>query len=654
MAILSGHNLSQIFGGFTVFTGVSFRIPHEGKIGLVGPNGIGKTSLLLILAGLAEATTGTLQRAHQLRLGYLRQEAMQAFHDATHTVIEEMHTVFEALQAIEARLRLLEAQLTDHPDALEEYGSLLEEFERRGGYDFEVRIKQTLGGLGIEESHYHTPLLNLSGGQKTRVLLARLLLERPDLLILDEPTNHLDVNAIQWLETTLKTWQGSLLIVSHDRYFLDRVATTIWEMSRTGIESYRGNYSAYVKQRDERAEYHQKRYEQEIERLNAELDYIKRNIARASTNGGAVGRLRRLSRDLAAIAQLGLMEYLNTPNWSETGVGAVRPFTVMEAENAIKTIPAPMRHQPKLQLKLNLNRRSSEIVFKTRDLEVGFPDRPLFTSEDLHLERGEFAALIGGNGTGKTTLLKILMDELAPLAGMIYPGAHLKIGYFAQAHDQLDLNQRVIDEFMRHKPSTLSEARHYLAQYLFRGDDVFKTVGSLSGGERAKLALAILAREGANFLLLDEPTNHLDIAAQEVLQQVLEQFDGTVVMVSHDRYLIDQLATQIWHVDQQHLQVFMGTYSAYLAQGQAPRTDKRAFNVPRPSRPRPPAEIAKLEAQIHSVESSLRELGQLIERAKKSADLALLGQQYAENEARLADLMAQWAELSAEAEQIES
>ncbi|KXK24883.1 MAG: putative ABC transporter ATP-binding protein [Chloroflexi bacterium OLB15] len=303
-----------------MFVNASGSIEPGARVGLVGPNGIGKTTLLLLLTGLEKPYTGTINRAEGLRIGYLRQEAVQAFHDSTHSIWEEMLRPFAGVQAMEDQLRALELAMSSENDSarldaiLTEYGALQERFEAIGGYDFEIRIKSTLEGLGFSADAYDTPLNILSGGQKTRALLARLLLERPDLLILDEPTNHLDMRAVEWLEHTLRNWQGSLLIVSHDRYFLDVVADTIWEMSRAGIEIYRGNYSAYLYQRQERWDRAEKVYEQEMERLFKELDYIKKNIDRDATNPQAVGRLRRLSRELVAIQQMGLLAYTNTKN----------------------------------------------------------------------------------------------------------------------------------------------------------------------------------------------------------------------------------------------------------------------------------------------------------------------------------------------------
>lgn len=566
MSILSAHHLGLSFGATTIFSGIDVSIQPKSKIGLVGPNGIGKTSLLFILNGLTPPTTGHVHTVSGLRIGYLHQEAMQAFAGHHNTVYSEMLTVFAGLRAMEVRLRDLEEHMAENysEELLEKYGRLQAEFEHAAGYEYELRIEQTLHGLGFDDSLYDTSLAHLSGGQKTRALLARLLLEQPDLLILDEPTNHLDVEAIEWLEGRLRSWDGGLLIVSHDRYFLDRVVSTIWEMSRVGIEVYRGNYSAYAQQRQTRIEYAEKMYDQEMERLSKELDYIKRNIVRASTNGMAVGRLRRLSRDLVAIQEVGLVNFLASSQWSELGIGGVRPFTVMEAEQAIKSIHRPTPRLPKFNLRFTPTGRSGEIVLRTNDLLVGYPERPLFTSDDIVLLRRECAAIIGGNGTGKTTLLRTLMGQVAPLEGHIEFGASLKIGYFAQAHQNLNPENTVLDELIQHRYMRTSEARNHLAKFLFRNEDVFKKVGMLSGGERAKLAMAILALDGANLLLLDEPTNHLDIAAQESLQEVLESFDGTILLVTHDRYLVNRLATQIWSVEDGHLSVFKGDYQAYI------------------------------------------------------------------------------------------
>lgn len=565
MTLLTIDNVSQAFDGYDVFRGASATLSRGTRVGLVGPNGAGKTSLLRIIAGMAEPSEGRVRLLHGVRVGYLHQEAMQAFDDERRSLLDAMLQVFAPLQAMEMRLRDLEHILADDPKALEEYGDLLDRYEVAGGYDFTNRIERTLSGLGFDESDYDLPLAILSGGQKTRALLARLLLEEPDLLILDEPTNHLDVDAIRWLETMLRQWKSTLLIVSHDRYFLDVVVDAIWEITSKGIETYRGNYSAYLKQREERRELAAKLFAQEKLRLEQELDYIKRNIARASTTDMAVGRLRRLSRELAAIQEIGLLAYTQRKSWMELGIGNAGSLKVIEAERSIKALEDPVTRQPRLNLALRSPQPSSSIVLRTESLRIGYPDRPLFSTANIVMVAGECAALIGGNGVGKTTFLRTLRGEISPLAGRLRAGQNVRMGYFAQAHHTLVGTNSVLDELLRHKPMRTSEARNLLARYLFREDDVFKPVSALSGGERAKLALAILALEGANLLVLDEPTNHLDIPAQEALQEVLETFEGTILMVTHDRYLIDRLATQIWSVEDGYLRVFQGTYREYLS-----------------------------------------------------------------------------------------
>jgi ATP-binding cassette, subfamily F, member 3 len=469
--------------------------------------------------------------------------------------------------AMETRMRELELVLATDPEAMDAYGDLMEKFEAAGGYDYPVRIDQTLSGLGFSKEDYNTPLTLLSGGQKTRALLARLLLEMPDLLILDEPTNHLDQEAVTWLETMLRHWEGTLLIVSHDRYFLDVVVDVIWEMTPKGIDNYKGNYSAYLRQREERREYQAKLFEQEKSRLDQEMEYIRKNIARPSTNDIAVGKLRRLSRDIAAIQEMGVVAYAQKKNWSELGIGNAGHLKVAEAEKALKSMKPPVFRQPRLNLTMRTPTSSGTEVLRTEGLSIGYSDAPkaLFKAENIVLMAGQCAALIGGNGAGKTTFLRTLRGEIQPLTGTMKTGHKVHIGYFAQAHHTLIGENTVLEELMRHKPMSVGDARQTLARYMFRDEDVFKPISALSGGERAKLALGILALEGANLLVLDEPTNHLDIPAQEALQEVLETFEGTILMVTHDRYLVDRLATEIWSVEDGQLSVFSGTYKEFLA-----------------------------------------------------------------------------------------
>lgn len=687
MSILSLSNVGHSFGDFDVFQGITVSIAQGGKVGLVGPNGIGKTTLLRILAGLDSPTAGQIHVAQGTRIGYLRQEAMEAFRGRENTVYAEMLTVFGDIKAQEARLRELEMRMANQDDApasnagddvsgagvsgdsdalLAEYSAAQQAFELAGGYEYETRISQVLEGLGFGKDDWSTPLSHLSGGQKTRSLLARLLLEQPDLLIMDEPTNHLDVAAIEWLEGVLRTWEGALLIVSHDRYFLDKVVDRIWEMSRGGIETYRGNYSAYLLQRQERWERREAEFNSIREKFLKELDYVKRNIARDSTSNMAKGRLRRLIREVKVV-QAGGLQTLLDKQWaqvvSEVDISDSR-WSVMDVEQAIKGLASPVERPPSLALKLKTTMRSGNLILRSGELTIGYPDAPLFTAGPLQLERQECAALIGPNGTGKTTFLRTLMGELAPLEGELRFGASLKIGYFAQAHERMNPEHTVMDELLSHKHMLMGEARSYLAQYLFRGEDVYKPVKLLSGGERGRLALAILALEGANFLLLDEPTNHLDIPAQEILQQVLERFDGTILMVSHDRYLIDRLATQIWELRDGKLETFEGSYSEFAAtRSSAAEAERRAASAARAAtrrsgtvdrrskneaRKRERA-IAELEQKIHALETESERLAQLLQDAGQAQDLEKmqrLGTDYQRVQNQLEQLLESWAELA--------
>ncbi len=659
MSLLTANDLSLSFGAFDVFRGISVHIANDGKIGLIGPNGIGKTSLLLILAGLSQPTSGRVFLARGRRIGYLRQEAAEAFAARENTVYAEMLTVFAPLQAQQTRLRAMEAEMAaGHcaDELLEQYGNLQEAFTHAGGFDYDVRIQKTLQGLGLDRKSWEMPLCHLSGGQQTRALLARLLLEKPDLLMLDEPSNHLDAEAIEWLEHTLGEWDGAVLVASHDRYFLDHVVNTVWEMGRTGINIYSGNYSAYLLQRDARWEYYQRVFEEEKTRLLKEVDFIQRNWVRASTHARALGTLRKVSRQIAAIEAYGIMVLRNGQKWSELGLRADRPLDVIEAVHKVNALEMPGR-PPQIRPRLTPIHNSGNIILRVKQARIGYPGHPLFTMDDVELRRGECAALMGPNGSGKTTFLKTLLGQLEPLEGEVPLGASLKIGYFAQAHDTLNTDNTVLDELLRHKEMQVGLARSHLAQYLFRGEDVFKPVSALSGGERGRLALAILALEGANLLLLDEPTNHLDIPAQEALQEVLESFAGTVLLVSHDRYLIDRLATQIWELGNGRLSVFKGTHREFVLQRTTPTTQARRIILPpkplardnsKETRKRQQA-LSLLETRIETQEAALRRLSHEVQMAgeKQAFDqLRQLSWKYAQAQVDLEKLTTEWESLA--------
>jgi ATP-binding cassette subfamily F protein 3 len=666
MSVLTAHGLGQSFGDFDLYSGVSCRVANDGKIGLVGPNGIGKTTLLLALAGLERPSAGQVHLARGARVGYLPQEAMSAFTEQGHTVYEEMLAVFAPLRAQEAALRAMESDMAAgglDADALARYGAAQAAFEAAGGYDYQTRVHKVLTGLGFPTAQHGLPLAQLSGGQKTRVLLARLLLEAPDLLILDEPTNHLDTGAVEWLEGALVAWPGAVLVVSHDRYFLDRVVDHVWELTRSGLKAYRGNYSAYVIQRGERRDLEGDLFAAETRRLGKELEYVRRNIAGQNTDM-ARGRLQRLSRDIVALEARGVLG-VQGRRWSELGVGRVSTMGVDEAAGRLKALRGPAGPPAALDLRLTAARRGGDVALRTTDLAVGYPGLPpLLTAGDLELVRGERVAILGPNGSGKTTLLRTLLGELAPQAGTVRLGGGTQTGYFAQAHDTLPTVGTVLGTLLATREMQAGAARAYLARYLFPGDDADKPMAALSGGERSRLALALLALQGANLLLLDEPTNHLDIPAQEVLQGVLVDFDGTVVLVSHDRYLVDRLATRIWSIEAGALAVVEGDYEAYLGRRDAAREARRAQQQSRSadrhaqrvgeraaerSARRHAAAVAAVEAEIEGLERQLSELEARLQLAGETGDYQAVGHLDAEHRAlraRVDEAWARWAALA--------
>jgi len=658
MSVLSAHNLGLSFGAFDLFRGISVTVANDSKIGLIGPNGVGKTSLMMILAGLNQPTTGNIHIARGRRLGYLRQEASEAFARDENTVYGEMLTVFAGLQKQQTHLHKLEADMAGGcytEELLATYGELQAAFEQAGGYDYDLRIQQTLQGLGLGKPTWDMPLEHLSGGQKTRLLLARLLLEKPALLMLDEPTNHLDAEAIEWLEHTLKDWEGAVLVASHDRYFLDNAVNTIWEMSHSGIEVYSGNYSNYLLQRDSRWEYAQRVFEEEKERLQKEVDFVQRNWVRASTHGRALGTLRKVTRELAAVDAYGIMVLRSGRNWHELDIRADKPLDVIDAIRKVNALEMPGR-PPQIRPRLVPSKDSSNIILRAENALIGYPGHKLFQAQHLELRRGECAALIGPNGSGKTTFLKTMLGQVEPLKGEVRLGASLEIGYFAQAQNDLHPESSVLDELLNAKEMDPGQARSYLAQYLFRGDDVFKPVSALSGGERSRLALAILALDGANFLLLDEPTNHLDLPAREILQQVLQDFRGTILLVSHDRYLIDQLASQIWELRDEKLNVFDGTYREFVLQRAVSKSQPVHMLLParpmardnsRDTRRRQQA-LTLLEERIRTQEQAVQRISQELHHAGSSRSYESLNElswKYAQAQAELEKLTHEWERL---------
>ncbi|MEO1166026.1 MAG: ABC-F family ATP-binding cassette domain-containing protein, partial [Chloroflexota bacterium] len=529
MSVLRASKISKFYAADEVFSDVTVEIPNDARIALVGPNGAGKTTMIKLFIGEELPTDGEIHIAKDAKLAFLPQRPELA---GGHTLWDEAISAFDHLKAMETELGELAMQMTESDDAVERYGKLQEKFEQLGGYDYESRTRMVLSGVGFDKDDYDMSLTMLSGGQKTRAMLARLLLENPDLLILDEPTNHLDIYAVEWLEGFLRDYDGAVLAISHDRRFIDNFAQEVWELEFKHLEAYRGNYTHYMQQRDERRERWQKEYEKQQEFIAKEMDYIRKHMGSRWT-AQAKGRLKKLQ-------------------------------TMQKRGKIIETGP---KDRKTMNLQIEAEARSGDQVVKTHNLVVGYDaNEPLFEIDDLILLRGETAAIIGPNGAGKSTLLKTLIGELDPLSGDSSLGAQVHIGYFAQAHEGLNPNKSVLDVIMEAGGFGIAEARNFLGAYLFSGEDVFRPVSSLSGGERGRVALAQLALSGANLLLLDEPTNHLDIDSQEILQAVVEGFSGTVLLVSHDRALIDALATQIWAIRpvENTVEIHKGSYADYL------------------------------------------------------------------------------------------
>jgi len=617
MSILTASDLAKSYGPQDVFGGVSFEVPHGAKIALIGPNGSGKTTLLRLVMGFEEPSGGAIHRAKGLRLGYLPQQAnagdpMSSVYppdvppsassaytrSSTSTLWQAMLEVFADLQAQAAELRRLEAEMAHaatREEALQRYGPELEAFELAGGYMYEQRIEQVLYGLDFVEQDLRRPVAQLSGGQKTRAMLARLLLEEPDLLLLDEPTAHLDLAGIEWLEDYLRAWKGAMVLVAHDRAFLDAVVEQVWELERGGLGWYRGNYSAYIAQRAERLALQQASYERQQQVIARTEEFIRRNIAGQRTRE-AKGRQKRLAR--------------------------------------LERIQRPPEDRP-IGFALGDVARSGDLVLGLYDLAVGYdPPTPLFVARELELRRGQRVALVGPNGSGKTTLVRTILDHMPPLGGRVRIGASVYLGYLAQGHVDLIPEKTILETILDAGELTPREARTMLGRYRFPGDDVFKRVGDLSGGEQARVALAILALQGANVLILDEPTNHLDISSQEVLQEVLAGFDGTLLIVTHDRYLIRKLASLVWAIADGQLWEFRE------GAGSSPYDEYHAWEVERRQQKEGAREVHLKTERERTWEASRAAEREAVRQAHRQAELE---QTIHELEVRRAQLEAQLA-----------
>ena len=526
MIIAQGHDLEKQFGANTLFKNVNFSIDANARIGLIGPNGVGKTTLLKIMTGEEEATHGDFTINKNIDVGYIAQENGL---NESKTIWEEMLSVFTSLINMSKKITSLQQDIAANPkrsDLLKQYDQLQFNFEQQGGYTYQADIKSILNGFNFPEATWSKKIASLSGGEKTRLSFVKLLLRKPALLLLDEPTNYLDLDTLDWLESYLKNYSGAILVVSHDQYFLDNLATQIFELQFGKLTVFKGNYSAYVAERQLRDRQQEEAYEKQQEQIKKDEEFIQKNIVRAKTTKRAQSRRKQLEK----------MERITPP-----------------------------KHKSKVRINFQSERPSGKEVLILRDLTIGYPTKTMVHDISLQINKGDRVAVIGQNGIGKSTLLKTVMKELKPKKGSIKYGASLDIGYYDQELQGLDPTKTVIDTVWdRHKTMPEKDVRSILASFLFTAKDIDKTVGQLSGGQKARLTLTVLSLEHNNFLLMDEPTNHLDLEAKEVLEKALQNFDGTLLFVSHDRYFINQLANKIVEIKDGTAQVYEGDYSYYL------------------------------------------------------------------------------------------
>ena len=576
--------MEQRFGAAPIFSKVNFSIENNARIGLVGPNGAGKTTLLKIMTGRQEASQGEFTVNKGIELGYIAQE--HDF-DEEKSIWEEMLTVFQPLIDQGQQLEKLQYAIADHPEdeeLLRRLDQAQYNFEQAGGYTYQAEIKSMLNGFNFPEATWNKQIASLSGGEKTRLSFVKLLLKKPPLLLLDEPTNYLDLDTLDWLEAFLKNYPGAILTVSHDQYFLDHLATQIFELQHGELTVFKGNYSQYLAQRELRDQQQEAAYEKQQEEIKREEEFIQKNIVRASTTKQAQSRRKALEK----------MELVDPP-----------------------------KHKSKVRIKFDSARPSGKEVLILKDLAVGYPDKTMLKDTSFQINKGDRVAIIGQNGIGKSTLLKTVMKQLPVKSGSIKYGASLDIGYYDQELQGLDYSKTVIDTIWdRHKDMNEKDIRSTLASFLFTAKDIDKQVSQLSGGQRARLTLTVLSMEHNNFLLMDEPTNHLDLDAKEVLEKALDDYDGTLLFVSHDRYFINELANKIVVAKDGQAKIYEGNYTYYLnekAKEAATAQEAAAEEAPTvkavsenklsyQEQKKRDSEKRKLERQVAQAEKDLEEL----------------------------------------------
>lgn len=532
MILLQLNDISKSFDGEDIFTRVNFEVKTGERIGVVGRNGAGKSTLMKIIAGVEDYDSGHISKIKNLRMGYLTQQMTL---NSSASVFEEMSKPFEHLKKMELLIREETNWLADHASNyyseeyqqhMERYESLTNQFEQLDGYQYESKIKTVLHGLNFNEDDFDKPINDFSGGQKTRLSLAQMLLNEPDLLLLDEPTNHLDLETTKWLEDYLKYFKGAIVIISHDRYFLDKIVTQIYDVALGDVKRYVGNYEQFIEQRDKYYESRMQEYERQQDEIKILETFVEKNITRASTSGMAKSRRKTLEK----------MERIDKP--------------MLDARSA--------------NIQFGFNRNTGNDVMNIRNLKIGY-DSPITSPINIEVSKGDHIAIIGPNGVGKTTLIKTIAQRQNQLEGEITFGANLQIGYYDQKQAEFKSNKTIIDYVWDQYP-TMNEKdiRAILGRFLFVQDDVKKVINDLSGGEKARLQLALLMLQRDNVLILDEPTNHLDIDSKEMLEQALKDFEGTILFVSHDRYFINQLANKVFDLNYDGGQMYLGDYQYYI------------------------------------------------------------------------------------------
>lgn len=535
MIVLSCNNLNKSFGIDSILENVNFTVNEYDKIGIIGVNGTGKTTLFKIISGIYGYDSGDIYTSKDCEIGYLEQNTN--FH-SENTILEEVLEVFKDVIEMEKYLRDLEHKISEESSntnsttlekLMNEYSNKLEAFSDMNGYGYKSEAKGVLKGLGFSDEDMDKPISILSGGEKTRVLLGKLLLKKPTLLLLDEPTNHLDSEAIEWLEVFLKQYKGTVILISHDRYFLDQVVNRIFEIHNKKLKTYNGNYSDFIKASAIEKELELKKFEDQQKDIKKQEESIERLKA--------FGREKHLKRARSKEKALAKVDVLDKPE----------------------------AYRKKAKIEFNPSVTSGNDVLQLRDISMGYGERILFKDLNLDIYRGEKVALIGANGIGKSTLFKIIMNEITPLSGDIKFGTNVNVSYFHQEQKTLNLDNTIIDEIWEdNKQLTQTSLRTMLGAFLFEGEEVFKKISTLSGGERARVAILKLILSNANLLLLDEPTNHLDIDSKEVLEEALSSYTGTIFTISHDRYFLNTVVDKVLVLDENGITEYLGNYDYYI------------------------------------------------------------------------------------------